>query len=119
MPMVETNRMDAYGPKDALTLLLTAEGLIFAALSIGVATARREIGQTFAWLPFGVSLVGVAVIALVAVGAGSAWSHIYEAHPGAPEATPLEVQGVALLTAIAAQPALALAFVVWIFVRSR
>lgn len=110
--------MDAYGPSDALTLLLTVEGLLFTALSIGVATARREISQTFAWPPFIVSVGAVAVISLVAIGAGSAWSHIYEARPGAAEATSLEVQGVALIVAIWAQPVLALAFVLWIFLRS-
>jgi hypothetical protein len=110
--------MDTYGAKDALTLLLTAEGLIFAALSIGVATARREIGQTFAWPAFVASLLAVGVVALVAVGAGNAWSHIYEASPGAAEASKLEIEGIALIVAIAAQPVLALAFVLWIFLRS-
>lgn len=111
--------MDTYGPKDALTLLLTAEGLMFAALGIGVAAAQRRIGQGFGWLPFIVSLLAVGVVALIAVGAGSAWSNIYEASAGAPEATKLEVQGIAILVAIIAQPVLALAYVVWIYLRSR
>jgi hypothetical protein len=111
--------MDTYGPKDALTLLLTAEGLIFAALGIGVAAAHRRIGQGFGWLPFIVSLLAVGVVALIAVGASSAWSNIYDASAGAPEATKLEVQGIALIVAIIAQPVLALAYVVWIYLRSR
>jgi uncharacterized integral membrane protein len=111
--------MDTYGAKDALTLLLTVEGLLFAALSIGVATARRELGQVRSRVPFVISLTAVGVITLVAVGACSAWSHIYETHPGAAEATNLEVEGIALIAAIVAQPVLALAFVLWIFLRSR
>jgi hypothetical protein len=110
--------MDTYGAKDALTLLLTVEGLLFAALSIGAATARRELGQTRSHIPFVVSLTAVGVIALVAAGAISAWSHIYEASPGATEATNLEISGIALIAAIVAQPLIALAFVLWIFLRS-
>ena len=116
--MTETLWMDAYGPKDALTLLLTVEGLLFATLSIGVATARRELGQVRSSVPFAISLAVVGVILLVAVGACGAWFHIYEARTGSPEATNLEVQGVSLIAAIVAQPLLALAFVLWIFKRS-
>jgi hypothetical protein len=100
--------MDAYGPTDALTLLLTVEGLLFAALSIGVAVARPQLGEVQTWIPFGLSLAAAVVIALVAVGAWSAWSHIYEAKAGAPDAAKLEVQGIALAGAIVAQPLFAL-----------
>lgn len=110
--------MGLYGAKDALTLLLTVEGLLFAALSIGVATARRELGQARSRVPLILSLSAISVILLVAIGACSAWSHIYETHAGAPEATDLEIEGIALLAAIVAQPVLALAFVLWIFLRS-
>ncbi len=110
--------MSAYGPTDALTLLLTVEGLLFAALSIGVATAQRQLGETRSRWPLIMSLTAVGVILLVAVGACSAWSHIYETHAGAPDATDLEIEGIALIAAIVAQPLLALAFVLWIFRRS-
>jgi len=110
--------MDTYGPTDALTLLLTVEGLLFAALSIGVATAQRQLGEVRSWVPLTLSLTAVGVILLVAIGASSAWSHIYEAHRGAPDATNLEVEGIALIAAVVAQPLLALAFVLWIFLRS-
>jgi len=110
--------MRTYGPTDALTLLLTVEGLLFAALSIGVATAQRQLGQTRSPFPLVVSLVVVLVIALVAAGATSAWSHIYETHPGAADATDLEIEGIALIAAIVAQPFIALAYVLWIFLRS-
>jgi hypothetical protein len=107
-----------YGPADALTLLLTVEGLLFAALGIGVGTAQRELGQTRSPIPLVISLIAVVVILLVAVGACSAWSHIYETHAGAADATNLGIEGIALLAAIVVQPVLALAYVLWIFLRS-
>ncbi|MGO9319683.1 MAG: hypothetical protein ACLQBY_02605 [Solirubrobacteraceae bacterium] len=108
--------MDAYGPKDALTLLITVEGLLFAALSIGVASARKKLGEVQGPGAFILSLAAFVVIALVAVGAWSAWSDIYEAKAGVPEATNLEIEGIALAVAIVAQPIFA--FVIALFART-
>ena len=102
---------------DLLAVLITAEGLLFAALAVGV-TLQTLAPGTFlpafvkkGWLAFSIFLVTL----LVATGAGATWWQIY-AHDF-PQPWFASLAGpVALGAAIVAQPILA--FGIWLGMRS-
>ena len=106
----------AYGPlptqpiagKDLLGLLLTAEGLLFAALAVSVALQTLAPGT---YLPKFVNNGGLAfyifiTVAAVAVGAGATWWRLYGDH--LPASFDLLAGPIAIAVAIVAQPVLSL-----------
>lgn len=93
-------------------MLLTAEGLLFATLAVGVTLQTLGPG---AYLPRFIKNGGLAfwialTIAAIAVGAGSAWWTIYAQSFPQQLIGPL-AESVGLAMAIVAHPILA--FVVW------
>jgi hypothetical protein len=94
-------------PTSALGTLLTTESLLFAALSVSVALAAdTEWGRRLPTSPFVFACSVVALLTLVACGAGAAWSSDYVS-PG-PDGLAQWAQAVALAAGIVGQPIFAL-----------
>lgn len=100
---------------DLLAILLTAEGLLFAALAVGVTLQTLTEGNYLppfvkkGWLAFSIA----SVTTLVAVGAGATWWRIFS--EDCPEWFVPFAGAAALAVAIVAQPVLA--FVIWLGMR--
>ena len=70
---------NSFGPAEALTILLTVEGLLLAALSISSALAgETKSGRQLVSSAFRFGLLTAMVISAVALGAASAWSQLFE-----------------------------------------
>jgi hypothetical protein len=112
MPAASASTTSVPSPGDLLTLLMTAEGLLFAALAIGVSLQALgegnylpkfiKKGQLSGWI--------FVVITGVAIGAASAWYDVFGDTFKHSDAGAL-MQSLALAAAIAAQPILGL--VIW------
>src|SRR4051812_26402655 len=91
-----------------LSVLLTTEGLLFAALSISVSlSASSTFGAKTVVSPAALAFVAAAVLTVVAAAAALAWVQLFSgAHWPSSLNTRLEV--LALLFAIVVQPAIAL-----------
>jgi hypothetical protein len=92
---------------DALTILLTTETLLFAALALA-ADLSSPAGGVRSWIIPPRILAFVAIIAhlVVATGAGFAWAQIYI--PNFPTHLPDQVIAASLIAAIGIQPFLTL-----------
>jgi hypothetical protein len=88
---------------NALAALLTAESLLFAATTVGVAlSSGGAFGVNRAVPPFAMAVASTALLSLVAFGAATAWWDIYvDSWPGTFTGS---AQAVCILTAIVAQP---------------
>jgi len=91
------------GPADALTLLLTVESLLLAALAAAVALMGPQAagGRPIA-VGGGLAALIAAAITMVAVGAGAAWSSLYIT-PG-PRGLTAWIEAIALAVGIIAGP---------------
>lgn len=95
----------AFTDANALAVLLTAEGLLFAALSVSVSLSNvgnrpRKMDMS----PYAMGIVAATVIAVIAFGAFAAWWEIFV--PDWPSGRGRSVFAVAILVAIVAQPAM-------------
>lgn len=93
----------ALSPAESLTATLTMEGLLFAAFSVGyklTGVTRRGRSTFFTQARFGWCIV--AVIALVAAGAGASWWDIFGSNW--PENLGSLLLGIGLAVGIVAQP---------------
>ena len=87
------------GPTDALTLLLTVESLLIAALAIGVSLATPRSGGSPPFIARGtLALIIAVVITLVGIGAAAAWIVAY-IEPG-PQGIAEWLEGLALAAGI-------------------
>jgi hypothetical protein len=91
-----------------MTALLTAEGLIFAAMSFSVGlTATDAFGSKTAVSPGALAYVATFVLAVIAVGAVLAWTDVLAGDQW-PSGANGQIEALVLLFAILAQPILAL-----------
>jgi hypothetical protein len=90
------------GYGDALTILLTAESLLLAALGLAIVAAVPN-GRRIPNLPvspFALGLGAVAAILIAAIGSGAAWWEIFIVQ-GTQGAAPTLISGSILVTIIA------------------
>ena len=91
-----------------LPLLLTTEGLLFAALTVGVSlSASSTFGSRTLVSPATLALIATGVLGIVGAAAGLAWTDLFLG-TGWPAGWNGRLEAIALLFAIVAQPAIAL-----------
>jgi hypothetical protein len=91
-----------------LSLLLTTEGLLFAALTVGVSlSASSTFGSRTVVAPALLGFIAAGVLAAVGAAAALAWADLFLA-PAWPSKLPGQVEAFVLLLAIVAQPLIAL-----------
>jgi hypothetical protein len=90
-----------------MTTLLTTESLLFAALSVGLSlAAAAPFGRAVAVRPGVLALAAAAVLTFVGVAAVLAWCDLFlGAHW--PKGSDGQIEAIALLCAIIAQPVFA------------
>jgi hypothetical protein len=98
-----------------LALLLTTEGLLFAALTVGVSlSASSMFGPPTVVPPAALAFIAAGLIALVGAAAVLAWSDLFLGS-GWPSGWNGPLEALALLFAIVAQPLVALLIAVGIW----
>lgn len=91
---------------DALTLLLTAESLLLAAVALAVAVAVPSRGvQRFLISPAWLAMAAVLALAVAGLGAGFAWGELYWG--SFPKDWPNRVVSGSLLFTIVLEPLIA------------
>jgi hypothetical protein len=99
--------VDLASKSDVLIALLTAEGLIFAALSIASAIAGAAALRAPTWGPgWLLSVIASVVLVLVAAAAIFAWADLFTGS-GWSKSIDRHVEAIGLLLAIVAQPIIA------------
>jgi hypothetical protein len=98
-----------------LALLLTTEGLLFAALTVGVSLSASSVfGPPTVVGPATLAFIAAGLIAVVGAAAVLAWTDLFLGH-GWPSGWNGPLQAIALLVAIVAQPLVALLIAVGIW----
>lgn len=98
-----------------LSLLLTTEGLLFAALTVGVSlSASSKFAPPTVVPPAALAFVAAGVITIIGAAAVLAWSDLFLS-PNWPGGWNGRLEAIALLFAIAAQPGIALLIAVGIW----
>lgn len=98
-----------------LALLLTTEGLLFAALTVGVSLSASSVfGPSTVVRPATLAFIAAGLIALVGAGAVLAWTDLFLGS-GWPSGWNGPLEAIALLCAIVAQPLVALLIAVGIW----
>ena len=100
---------NAFSASQALTTLLTAESLLFAALNIGLAMATPTAGGrqiTRKWA-FGFALVAVIALTVVAAAGFLAWWEVFGS--GWPTSNFRKTEALGIATGILVQPAISAA----------
>lgn len=99
-------------PKDALTVLLTTESLLFAAFGISITLAQETDEGRHPFVAKGrLAIVIALIITCVATGAATAWWDVFS--PKWPTTWREEVQAGGIGAGIIGQPMLAW-FIVWL-----
>ncbi len=98
-----------------LSLLLTTESLLFAALAVAVTLSGSSVFGASTWgPPWVLAFIATAVLGVVAAAAVLAWTDLFLAHNW-PTGWNSRIEALALLFAIVAQPLVALVVAVGIW----
>lgn len=98
-----------------LSLLLTTESLLFAALTVAVTlSATSMFGQSTWGPPWVLAFIATVVLAVVASGAVLAWTDLFLARNW-PNGSNARLEALALLVAIVGQPLVALVIAIGIW----
>jgi len=105
----------AFDPHELFTSLLTVEGLFFAATSIAIGfTGSSQFGPAMSLSPRALANCSAAMLAIIAIATVVAWSGVF-AGSHWPPSCDARFAAVALLFAIAAQPAISVAVAIGIW----
>jgi hypothetical protein len=114
LDIVTASATGAAGPA-LLSLLLTTEGLLFAALTVSVSlSASSTFGPRTSISPATLAFIAAAVLAIVAAAALLAWTDLFLGNNW-PEGWNGRLEVLVLLFAIVAQPLIALVIAVGIW----